>query len=82
MDETTGEGQPLTQRTEQSSVIATQSVPLRGTPCVKGQWVATVRYGIRPPSEVGESSFAFDTSGGTQHITQSLGTIASYAASP
>jgi len=36
---------------------------------------------IRPPSEVGESSFAFDTSGGTQHITQSLGTIASYAAS-
>ena len=47
----------------------------------EGQWVATVRYGIRPPSEVGESSFAFDTSGGTQHITQSLGTIASYAAS-
>jgi hypothetical protein len=39
-----------------------------------------VRYGIRPPSEVGESSFAFDTSGGTQHITQSLATIASYAA--
>ena len=29
----------------------------------------------------GESSFAFDTSGGTQHITQSLATIASYAAS-
>jgi hypothetical protein len=46
-----------------------------------GQWVVTVRYGIRPPSEVGESSFAFDTSGGTQHITQSLGTVASYAAS-
>jgi hypothetical protein len=47
----------------------------------EGQWVATVRYGIRPPNEVGESSFAFDTSGGTQHITQSLATIASYAAS-
>ena len=47
----------------------------------EGQWIATVRYGIRPPNEVGESSFAFDTSGGTQHITQSLATIASYAAS-
>jgi len=45
-----------------------------------GQWVATVRYGIRPPTEVGESSFAFDTSGGTQHITQSLATIHRYGA--
>jgi len=44
----------------------------------EGQWVVTVRYGIWPP--IGEeSSFAFDTSGGTQHITQSLETIASYA---
>jgi len=30
---------------------------------------------------VGESSFAFDTGGGTQHITQSLATVGSYAAS-
>jgi len=45
-----------------------------------GQWVATVRYGIRPPTEVGESSFAFDTSGGTQHITQSIATVNRYAA--
>ncbi|HRR83308.1 MAG TPA: hypothetical protein P5118_24260, partial [Planctomycetota bacterium] len=45
-----------------------------------GQWVATVRYGIRPPTEVGESSFAFDTSGGTQHITQSLATVHRYGA--
>ena len=44
-----------------------------------GQWTATVRYGVRPPTEVGESSFSFDTSGGTQHITQSLQTVASYA---
>jgi len=45
-----------------------------------GQWVATVRYGIRPPTEVGESSFSFDTSGGTQHITQSLATVHRYGA--
>ncbi len=45
-----------------------------------GQWIATVRYGIRPPTEVGESSFSFDTSGGTQHITQSLATVHRYGA--
>ncbi len=45
-----------------------------------GQWVATVRYGVRPPTEVGESSFSFDTSGGTQHITQSLATVHRYGA--
>lgn len=44
-----------------------------------GQWVATVRYGIRPPAEVGESSFAFDTSGGTQHVTQSIATVSRHA---
>ena len=46
-----------------------------------GQWIATVRYGVRPSTEVGESSFSFDTSGGTQHITQSLATVHRYAAS-
>ena len=44
-------------------------------------WRGTVRYVheeyILP--ETGESSFAFDTGGGTQHITQSLQTIAKYA---
>ncbi len=45
-----------------------------------GQWIATVRYGVRPPTEVGESSFSFDTSGGTQHITQSLATVHRYGA--
>jgi hypothetical protein len=44
-----------------------------------GRWVATIRYGVRPPQEVGESSFSFDTAGGTQHITQSLGTVHRYA---
>jgi hypothetical protein len=48
-----------------------------------GKWECRVRY-VSPeytPPEVGESSFAFDTGGGTQHITQSLGTVGSYAAS-
>lgn len=45
-----------------------------------GRWLATVRYGVKPPAEVGESSFAFDTSGGTQHVTQSIATVNRYAA--
>ncbi|MEX0654874.1 MAG: hypothetical protein WD534_12545 [Phycisphaeraceae bacterium] len=44
-------------------------------------WLGVVRYAavdsVEP--EVGESSFAFETRGGTQHITQSLSTVASYA---
>jgi len=47
----------------------------------RGKWACTVRY-VAPeyqPPEVGESSFAFDTGGGTQHITQSLATVGSYA---
>jgi hypothetical protein len=44
-----------------------------------GLWDCRVRYAAQP--ETGESSFSFDTGGGTQHITQSLGTVASYAAS-
>ncbi len=44
-----------------------------------GRWIATVRYGVKPPAEVGESSFSFDTGGGTQHITQSISTVNRYA---
>ena len=44
-----------------------------------GRWIATIRYGVRPPVEVGESSFSFDTGGGTQHITQAISTIHRYA---
>jgi hypothetical protein len=45
-------------------------------------WDCTVRYSRDQgsPPATGESSFNFDTSGGTQHITQSLETVASYAA--
>jgi len=46
-----------------------------------GKWDCRVRY-VAPEQkepQVGESSFSFDTGGGTQHITQSLQTVASYA---
>lgn len=44
-----------------------------------GQWVATVRYGPRPLPKWGESIYSFDTTGGTQHITQSIETVNQYA---
>lgn len=45
-------------------------------------WTGTARYAPRSytaPPETGDSSFSFDTGGGTQHITQSLQTINKYA---
>lgn len=43
-------------------------------------WEATVRYSS-PDKELeeGESSYSFDTGGGSQHITQALSHVASYA---
>lgn len=43
-----------------------------------GHWLCTVRYatGDVVPRELTDSSFAFDTTGGTQHVTQSLVTVA------
>jgi len=38
-------------------------------------WRASVPYRLREKPETGDSSFSFDTGGGTQHITQSLQTI-------
>lgn len=43
-----------------------------------GVWEISVRYGKKEPKEPGESSFSFDTGGGTQHITQSLETVGSH----
>jgi hypothetical protein len=40
-------------------------------------WEGIVRYGTIPATN--ESVFAFDTGGGTQHITHSRQTVASYA---
>lgn len=44
-----------------------------------GVWEVSVRYGKKEPKDTGDSSFSFDTGGGTTHITQSLATIGSYA---
>ena len=43
-------------------------------------WEGTVRYGLTSPPETGQSSFSFDTGGGSQHITQGRGTSARYSA--
>lgn len=46
-----------------------------------GVWEISARYGKQEAKETGESSFSFDTGGVTAHITQSLATVNSYAAS-
>lgn len=46
-------------------------------------WDATVRYALTQqssPPQTGDSSFNFDTGGGTQHITQSKATVGTHAA--
>ncbi len=52
-------------------------------PLGDGLWEGSAHYGSTASQQLqpGESSFAFDTGGGTQHITQSISTVASYAAS-
>jgi len=46
-------------------------------------WKGTVRYArdsqTSEPPQTGESTFSFDTGGGTQHITQSMSTVGKYA---
>ncbi|MFN9916689.1 MAG: hypothetical protein ACK53L_29135, partial [Pirellulaceae bacterium] len=44
-----------------------------------GVWEVSARYGKKEPKDTGDSSFSFDTGGGTTHVTQSLATIGSYA---
>ena len=63
--------------------------PLGGTPG-KEVWEVEVSYSngttqkeperTQNPPQTGDSSFSFNTGGGTQHISQSLATIASYKA--
>jgi len=52
------------------------SVEPVGDPTLTLTWLGTVTYGTPNDSNVatGESVFSFDTTGGTQHITQSLAT--------
>ncbi len=45
-----------------------------------GVWEITARYGKKEPKDTNDSSFSFDTGGGSTHITQSLQTIARYSA--
>jgi len=56
-------------------------VPI-GDPTDTLLWEGVARYGRNDPTppDTGESTFAFDTGGGTQHITQSLQTVSTYAA--
>ena len=47
-------------------------------------WDGAVRYAprhyVKPePPQTGDSSFSFDTGGGTQHVTQSISTVQKYA---
>lgn len=56
--------------------LVRQSVQI--TPIGYRMWEASVRYGVRKPPETGESTYQFDTGGGTQHITQSLQTVGRY----
>lgn len=44
------------------------------------EWAGSVKWGLRERPETNDSSFSFDTSGGNQHITQSLQTMGMYAA--
>lgn len=52
-------------------------------PLANDIWEGTVRYGSAEdtPPQTGESSFAFDTGGGTQHITHSKSTAGIFAPS-
>jgi len=43
-------------------------------------WEGSVRYGKLDPPDTGDSSFSFDTGGGTEHVTQALATVGTYAA--
>jgi hypothetical protein len=51
-------------------------------PVGPGLWDGLVRYGRaeNEEPETGDSTFSFDTGGGSQHITQSLQTVAKYPA--
>ncbi|MBN2377068.1 MAG: hypothetical protein JXD22_11745 [Sedimentisphaerales bacterium] len=47
-------------------------------PLTNDKWVGTVQYGVLAVA-LQDEAFEFDTTGGTKHITQSLGTIGAYA---
>jgi len=48
-------------------------------PIAETLWLGNARYGYQSVQETGEAVYQFDTGGGSQHITQSLGTVRRYA---
>lgn len=56
---------------------------VRIEPTGPGMWDGEITYGLPDENEIpqqGQPTFSFDTGGGTQHITQSLATVATFAA--
>lgn len=49
-------------------------------PLANDIWTGTAYYAYKTTQSEGDSVFQFETGGGTQHITQSISTIANYAA--
>lgn len=45
----------------------------------ENEWIGSVKWGMRERPDTNDSYFSFDTSGGQEHITQSLSTVSSYA---
>jgi hypothetical protein len=48
-------------------------------PVTETIWLGFARYGHQSVQDTGEAVYQFDTGGGSQHITQSLGTVRRYA---
>lgn len=47
----------------------------------ENEWKGSVKFGIKKGENPAESSYDFDTGGGTTHVTNSIATVNSYAAS-
>src|SRR5579871_2278755 len=53
--------------------LSIQSIEI--DPVGGGIWLCSAKYGPLTPKQTGESTYTFDTGGGTQKITQSLNTV-------
>ena len=65
--------------TAAGNLISLPLQSLRIEPRGGALWDGVATYGRRKPKETGDSTFSFDTGGGTQHITQSLETVGKHA---
>lgn len=67
-----------------AAALTFKDIPLRSytvEPLTNTIWIGKANYSFQQNQTDGVSSFQFDTGGGTQHITQSIASIASYAPS-